>query len=253
MSCSARGVTSDLSQPEHTTRQSVNPVSNDDDHNISPPPLPLPSRDATRDDGRTTTATDTNAKVSYPATRVEDLSDFFRRFDAGAPVSYGASADFVDDAYNASAHDASTPPAEKCEWSTVRVKIGETSGTANLDVDIRAVSNPAARVGALTVAMWAGYVKELHARMTGEFEGWDRYLDNHIGLFVEAGATLDDYVDPLFQARRRRFLVWFALLCFAFFSSRLSPCPRLQGVRRRSYVFFFLFVTRLYICSGRPL
>ena len=84
-------------------------------------------------------------KLSYAAPRAEDLSDFVRRFDAGAPVAVRAAATTDD-----SADDADKP--HDCTWCTVRLKLGESvAADMELDLDVRAVSNPSARVGELTV------------------------------------------------------------------------------------------------------
>ena len=55
---------------------------------------------------------------------------------------------------------------------------------------VQFVDNPMARKSEHTVAMFETYTQQLHGKVMGENFGWDRYIDNHLGIKVE-GAYLD--------------------------------------------------------------
>ena len=110
---------------------------------------------------------------------------------------------------NASAGENVT--TSTCAWGTVAMStLGVETGlhvddAALTYAEIRVVQNPSARTGAWTVEDYGAYVKDVHARWTGQNRGWDRWLDNHLGLEVSGDAgRLDRYV-ALLDARNISF------------------------------------------------
>lgn len=86
-----------------------------------------------------------------------------------------------------------------CEYATIIVKqAGSTASDALAQV--RVVSNPSARVGRYTVADWSAYALEAHTTYTGtDGKGWDRYLDNHVGLYYK-----DSYVEDVLYGLQKK-------------------------------------------------
>ena len=162
-------------------------------------------------------------RAGFAAADASALLRFFDVFSPGTPTArHEASASDDDDAllasssYNASsnvsssaASSSSSSSSPRCAWAAARVKVGEGASTTRTDVDVVAVVNSAARVGALTTARYSKYVEYVHATRTGAGVGWDRYLDSHFGLALEDGRLLDSQVERAF------FL--FVLFCFVLF------------------------------------
>lgn len=140
-----------------------------------------------------------NVMNSFAATSVSNITEFFEVFDNSAPMKLQTSADVYDVDHG----------ENFCAYVTIRMKLGETSKSVDHDVisDIRAVINPTAPVSGSNVAMWVEYVTEQHDYFTKfDGHGWDRYLDNHFGLYQESGAHLD----ALFPKVTEKKLAWHA-------------------------------------------
>jgi hypothetical protein len=107
-------------------------------------------------------------------------------------------------AANATSADSTT----NCAWGSVQISTLGVEVAASMDdgdadesyAEVRVVESPGARVGKTTVSQWARYIQSVHATWTGENAGWDRWLDNHVGIEVGGSATggaLDRYVPRL--------------------------------------------------------
>jgi hypothetical protein len=119
-----------------------------------------------------------------PASEPKTAMGFFTAFDPGAHVAY----DEIED------------DGDSCAFTSVTTKLGEGDVLVKTDVHVRAVHNPSARVGAYSVAHWESYVNDVHREYTGMNVGWDRYLDNHLGMAVETPAKLETFL-PLLEVR----------------------------------------------------
>lgn len=127
-----------------------------------------------------------NVMNSFASYHTSDFVSFWHLFDNSAPMKIATSIDI---------YGADAPGREnKCSYQTVRLKLGETNTGIDqeTEADIRAVVNPTAPVFDETVEDWVMYVHATHENYTGTTgHGWDRYLDNHFGLYHESGADLD--------------------------------------------------------------
>ena len=111
------------------------------------------------------------AKISYPGD-VDTFSDYLRTHAPSLPIDR---------------REGAASPTN-CSFATSRV---------GGNVDLRVVANDAARSGpGRKVGDWAQYVEAVHSRWTREGEGWDRWLDNHVGFLVK-GRMLDTLVPGL--------------------------------------------------------
>ena len=121
-------------------------------------------------------------KASFAATVPGELTKYFRNFDTGS---------VLDDKQNG-----------QCQYSTVRVKMGQHLTHQHDDVDVRAVADLSARVGDWTPGFYARYVDAQHMKFVGldGDSGWDRYLDSHLGFALEDGRELDALTKPLLDA-----------------------------------------------------
>ena len=80
----------------------------------------------------------------------------------------GAAAAADDDA---AAADDGGGGDQRCAWTTA------SFGATHTRTELRAVEAPAARAGGWSVAMWSGYVRDLHRKWTANDAGRDRWLD----------------------------------------------------------------------------
>ncbi len=88
---------------------------------------------------------------------------------------------------------------DACRWAGVAL--------GNDVAELRVVEPPAAaRVGAWSARDYAAYVNAVHAKWTGDGEGWDRWLFSHFGVRVDTSTALDALVAPL----RARNVSWAA-------------------------------------------
>ena len=68
------------------------------------------------------------------------------------------------------------------------------------EVDVQVVRNPAAATGAYAVGDVERLVQGYHGALLGCNTGWDRYLDDHLGVWCEAPFKLDSAGPKLCEA-----------------------------------------------------
>ena len=61
----------------------------------------------------------------------------------------------------------------------------------NWHIDVQSVNNPSAVQGEYSVGFYEHAVQGYHSAMLGCNSGWDRHLDNHLGVWCEQPAKLD--------------------------------------------------------------
>ena len=88
-------------------------------------------------------------------------------------------------------------PSKDCSFSNARLNASTgvdgapAAGNATTPLELQFVDNRAAAHGNLTVKMFETYVAQLHGKLMGEDSGWDRFVDNHVGLYVGDYVALD--------------------------------------------------------------
>ena len=117
-------------------------------------------------------------RISFPATRVEEIYKLRQVFGLD-----------VDPVVKA--------PSKDCSFSNARLNASTgvdgapAAGNASTPLELQFVDNRAAAHGNLTVKMFETYVAQLHGKLMGEDSGWDRFVDNHVGLYVGDYVALD--------------------------------------------------------------
>ena len=117
-------------------------------------------------------------RISFPATRVEEIYKLRQVFGLD-----------VDPVVKA--------PSKDCSFSNARLNASTgvdgapAAGNATTPLELQFVDNRAAAHGNLTVKMFETYVAQLHGKLMGEDSGWDRFIDNHVGLYVGDYVALD--------------------------------------------------------------
>ena len=117
-------------------------------------------------------------RISFPATRVEEIYKLRQVFGLD-----------VDPVVKA--------PSKDCSFSNARLNASTgvdgapAAGNASTPLELQFVDNRAAAHGNLTVKMFETYVAQLHGKLMGEDAGWDRFIDNHVGLYVGDYVALD--------------------------------------------------------------
>lgn len=126
-------------------------------------------------------------KMSFPVTNVSLFGQYF----------HGISGVDVGDV-NVVMHATSNSDDEDdgsgsyCSFSNMRFKQAEIINGLNAQVDVRAVVSPSAYFTNYSVADYAAWLEEMHASHLGiGGQGWDRFIDNHIGLYYD-NEDLDD-------------------------------------------------------------
>ena len=126
-------------------------------------------------------------RVSIPATRTEALNDFVATMQLDLDVR-------TDAQPNCGYHAAFVPGA---------TEYGAANGSY---VELIAVRNAGARQAKYGVAAYETYVQQTHGKLMGEDQGWDSYIDSHVGLYVSDDEFALDEFAPLLDASKTPYM-----------------------------------------------